>query len=147
MYDFSFFSQIESAPTSSAESFLGIQIFFARNIPDISFDLGIVTKDSMMANHTSCSISPSQKNSSSTHNLPAPSTHNLPAPRSGDALQSPQREGGTGGASCLNKQIMPIHEGKRVFGEVAEYRLTLVGAGRDSHSCMCHSWSFGFQQD
>lgn len=124
MYDFSFFSQIESTPTSSAESFLGIQIFFARNIPDISFDLRIVTKDSMMANHTSCSISPSQKNSSSMHNLPAP--------RSGDALQSPQREGGTGGASCLNKQIMPIHEGKRAFGEAAEDRLTLVGAGRDS---------------
>lgn len=99
-------------PTSSTESFLGPEIFFffARNIPDISFHLGIVTKDSIMANHTSCNISPSQKNSSSMHNLPAP-------------LQSPQRErgkeeGGTGeSASCLNKQIMPIHKGKWAFLE------------------------------
>lgn len=84
--------------------------FFARNIPDISFHLRIVTKDSIMANHTSCNISPSQKNSSSMHNLPA-------------LLQSPQRErgreeGGTGeSTSCLNKQIMPIHKGKWAFLE------------------------------
>lgn len=84
--DLSFFSPMQSMPTSSTESFLGPGIyiyffFFARNIPDISFHLRIVTKDSIMANHTSYNISPSQKNSSSMHNLPAP-------------LQSPQRERG-----------------------------------------------------
>lgn len=63
-----------------------------------------------MANQASSNISPSQKNSSSMHNLPACSS-------GGRELQA-QREAETGeSAAGLNKQIMPIHKGKQAFNK------------------------------
>lgn len=63
-----------------------------------------------MANQASSNISPSQKNSSSVHNLPARSS-------GGRELQA-QREAGTGESAVgLNKQIMPIHKGKQAFNK------------------------------